>query len=179
MDISGIILCGGLSSRMGEDKGLVSYRGLALVEYSIFVLKELTDRIFLSTANPAYQKFGYPLIPDIVGPIGPMGGIFSCMSTLKVSDYFVLSCDIPNVTTDLARKLLGFANFYDVSVPLSEDNKVHPLFGYYSDRVMPYMKKQIDKKNFKMTDLLNKVKTNYFSISSDVLKNINFQKDVK
>lgn len=185
MDISGIILCGGLSSRMGEDKGLVSYQGLALIEYSISVLIELTDQIFLSTANPVYQKFGYPLIPDIVESIGPMGGVFSCMSALKVPDYFVLSCDIPHVTADLAKRLLSFANSYDVSVPVTEDNKIHPLFGYYSNRVLPYMKTQIDNKNFRMIDLLKKVKTNYLSISqnrslsSDMLKNINSRKDVK
>jgi molybdenum cofactor guanylyltransferase len=185
MDISGIILCGGLSSRMGEEKGLVSYQGAALIEYSIFVLNKLTDKIFLSTANPAYKKFGYPLIPDIIESIGPIGGIFSCMSTLKVADYFVLSCDIPHVTADLAKKLLSHANTYDVSVPVTEDNKIHPLFGYYSNRILPHIKKQIDNKNFKMIDLLYTVKTNYLSlsqnnpISPDLLRNINSKKDVK
>lgn len=68
--IVGIVLSGGKSRRMGQEKGLVKYRGKALIEYAIETLKPLCHELVISTANNDYAYFGLPMIaeeiPDMV-----------------------------------------------------------------------------------------------------------------
>jgi molybdopterin-guanine dinucleotide biosynthesis protein A len=62
--ITGIILAGGKSLRMGTDKGLVIFRDKPLVQYSIDLLGQFCDRILISSNNKAYSVFGYEIVPD-------------------------------------------------------------------------------------------------------------------
>ena len=68
-----IILAGGKSSRMKEDKGLVSFNGKMLVEHVIESIKKITGKIIIITANPAYKQFGYPCLEDEMKDKGPAG----------------------------------------------------------------------------------------------------------
>lgn len=184
MQLTGIILCGGKSSRMGEDKGLIKYMTKQLIEYPLEVVKQITSDIYLNTSNKHYEKFGYPLIPDIINELGPIGGIYSVMKTLKARDYFIISCDLPHVSVLLANKILEYASRYEIVVYKTAEHHVQPLFGYYSSRVVNNIEKQINSKNYKLIDLLEISNTCYIDISEQLLsvelfKNINTKKDVK
>jgi molybdopterin-guanine dinucleotide biosynthesis protein A len=73
MRFTAIILAGGKSSRMGQDKGLSFYRGRRMVEFVVEACKKLTSDIFISTNNPEYRFLGYELIEDNFKEIGPIG----------------------------------------------------------------------------------------------------------
>jgi molybdopterin-guanine dinucleotide biosynthesis protein A len=88
---------------MGRDKGLCLLNGKSLVGYAIDVLKEVCHPVLISANTIDYKSFGYPVIRDKVSGIGPLGGIYS--SLLKSSNElnFILSCDMPLISTDLVR----------------------------------------------------------------------------
>lgn len=103
-EITGIILAGGKSSRMGKDKGLCDFKGKALVSYAIETLRPLCGNLMIS-ANyfpEKYAEFDLPVIADEVKNIGPMGGILSCLKQSHTQHNLVLSCDTPFVTTDVS-----------------------------------------------------------------------------
>ena len=56
-DITGIILAGGKSSRMGTDKGFLKLNGKFFVEHSIAAISPLVSRIMIVSNNPAYDSF--------------------------------------------------------------------------------------------------------------------------
>src|SRR6202008_2205785 len=94
-EITAIILAGGKSSRMKEDKGLVYFNGKMLVEHVIASAKKMTTRIIIITANPAYRQFGYPCTEDEMKEKGPLGGIFTGLVHSSTKKNLVLGCDLP------------------------------------------------------------------------------------
>jgi molybdenum cofactor guanylyltransferase len=83
MQITGIILAGGQSSRMGTDKAMLQIDGKTLMERAIEICKPICHEILISSNNPKHENFGFTVIPDEIKNCGPMGGIYSCLKNLK------------------------------------------------------------------------------------------------
>ena len=78
-NISGYILAGGKSSRMGSDKGLMLLNKKAVIQHAIEQLEKSVKNIFIISNNIEYEKFGFKLIPDLIKDIGPAGGIYTAL----------------------------------------------------------------------------------------------------
>jgi len=86
--ITGIILAGGKSSRMGKDKGWVLFRKKPLIDYAVELLGGICQSIVISANNSAYDKLGLPVYHDIIPDSGPMGGIYTCLKTFFYQTKF-------------------------------------------------------------------------------------------
>ncbi len=148
--ITGIILAGGKSVRMGVEKGLVRFGGRHLIEHSIRVLEEVCDEILISENTNAYDFLGYKVIPDIHKNSGPMGGIFSALKHSKTDLNLVLSCDMPFISKDLFLALIENAKGKDVAVPWHGEEKYEPMCAVYHKNVLPVFEHFIQNKNFKI-----------------------------
>ena len=109
-NIPAYILCGGRSSRMGQDKGLVTLQESEFISYIINTLKNITDSIVLVTENEEYSRFKLPVIKDIYAEKGPLGGIHAALQHTHESQILVLSCDIPLLKSYVIRELIRFKN---------------------------------------------------------------------
>lgn len=69
--ITGILLAGGKSRRMGQEKGLVQFRNRPMIQYGIDLLSNYADRLLISSGNPEYDRFGLELVRDQVAGHGP------------------------------------------------------------------------------------------------------------
>ena len=98
MKTLGIILAGGLSSRMGEDKGIIQLDEYKIIEKIIYLIDPFCDELIISANNSNYDKFGLKVVNDKTERIGPMGGIISCMREGNSYLYLVMSCDTPNIS---------------------------------------------------------------------------------
>ena len=105
--IAGIILAGGKSTRMGEDKGLIFFNGKRLVEYSIDLLRNYCNRVIISSNNKAYREFGFPVVKDIISGIGPISGVTSALKNSPGEWNFILACDLPFLNGQLLDRLLN------------------------------------------------------------------------
>jgi molybdenum cofactor guanylyltransferase len=79
MQITGFILAGGQSSRMGTDKAMLQIDGKTLMERAIEICKPFCHEILISSNNPKHGNFGFAVISDEINNCGPMGGIYSCL----------------------------------------------------------------------------------------------------
>jgi len=166
-DITGIILAGGKSSRLGKEKGLCDFKGKALVSYAIDTLKPLCGQMMIS-ANyfpEKYAAFGIPVIADETKDIGPMGGIFSCLRKSNTRHNLVLSCDTPFVNTAVFQFLLKALKNEQVLTPAHETFLIEPLSAYYNINVIGNMETAIRNNQFKMMDLFKQVR--FKSINMD------------
>ena len=77
--ITGVILAGGKSSRMGFDKGLAILNGKPMIQYVIDVFEKLGLDIIIISNSPGYETFGYPIYNDLIPEKGPVGGIYTCL----------------------------------------------------------------------------------------------------
>jgi molybdopterin-guanine dinucleotide biosynthesis protein A len=167
MGVTGIILAGGNSSRMGTDKGLQELCGKPLINYSIQVLSEICDTIIISTSSVAYQSFGYKTVVDEIPGIGPMGGIYSALKQSKTEKNLVLSCDLPFVSKELLSHILKNSEGYQVAVPWEGDQHYEPLCGFYHLSILEQISIYIQNNNYKLPVLFEEVNINKLIINSN------------
>ena len=170
------ILCGGKSSRMQSEKGLVLYQNKPFVEHIIAAVLPISNNIQLITNTSDYDYLAYKKIKDIVVDKGPLGGIYTALVHSDSEINLILSCDIPLISTEILRELTGKHNSnFDVSV-FEDADRIHPLIGIYSTTILPVLKKAIDDNNLKMMGLLSKVVHQLLPIADEkrnLFKNIN------
>ena len=155
--ITGIILAGGESQRMGEEKGLVRFRGKPLIEYAVENLQKFTHDIIISANNQTYNYLGYTVFQDVYPNCGPMGGIYSCLLQSKSELAFVLSCDIPAINKGLVQYLIQSYHKEDVLVPTLDKVYPEPLCGIYHKNSAQMMLPFIQAKNYKLPDFFRTV----------------------
>lgn len=182
-NISAFILCGGKSSRMGTEKGLVNYNNQPFIQLVIDAIVPITTNIFLVTDNQEYTDFNYPLVADVYKNKGPVGGIFSALDRSETENNLILSCDIPKISTNVIKNYLinNISDQKDV-IFLSDDKNVYPLIGIYNKRVKPKLSEAISSNRIKLLSLLNELNCQVIKVNPrdfESLKNINTQDELK
>ena len=152
MQATGIILAGGKSSRMGEDKGLVLLNGKPMIQYVIEALKEVVSNIIIISNNASYNKFGVPVYSDIIKNKGPVGGIYTGLYHSTTELNFCISCDVPMVSSDFIFWLLNKSGNASITLPMCKD-KVHQMIGVYSKQVLSYFKESAEKEHLKLSQV--------------------------
>ena len=178
-NITGIILSGGKSSRMGSNKAFIPYQGELLIHRAVKILKPLCSELLISS-NQYDERFGHlKMIPDEIKEIGPIGGLFSCLKASRNKINLVIPCDAPNVTSDFYRQLLKQCGGVDAVIPRLPDGKLEPLIACYHSSVIPVMETQIVKKEYKLVSMLNVLKVHYLEVQdSAIFKNLNTPSDL-
>ncbi len=169
-------MCGGKSSRMESEKGLVLWRNKPFVNHIIEAVLPISSSIQLITNGNEYNDFPYPKVKDIILDKGPLGGIYSALEFSKTELNLILSCDIPLISTEILLELIQKHNIKNDITILADSNKIHPLIGIYSKNILPIIKQSIEENDLKMMHLLSKVNHEKIQIvdgKSHHLKNIN------
>ncbi|MFP5469983.1 MAG: molybdenum cofactor guanylyltransferase [Bacteroidia bacterium] len=180
MKITGIILAGGKSSRMGTDKGLAQYNNIPMIAHVIKALKPITDDVIIVTSNDQYNTFGYPVIADLIKDSGPLAGLYTGLFHSKNELNVCLSCDIPLISTEIILRLTETIKKKDAAIAL-HSNKIHPLIGVYKKHNYANAKKQIEQGNLRLKDFLNIINTHLEDVSDfnkSMFNNINTLKEL-
>lgn len=184
MEIGAIILSGGKSSRFGTDKGLVPFKGRPLIDYSLKISKQFAKDIIISANNNEYERFGFPIVPDIVKNAGPMGGIYAALQNSKQELNLILPCDTPYIDKSLIHLLINSYDQEDIVIFQTEDQRYHPLLGLYHKRMLPTLKKSLEKGHYKLIDLILELQYKIIPLKAQdenkkCFLNFNYEKDLK
>ncbi len=152
MQATGIILAGGKSSRMGEDKGLVLLNGKPMIQYVIEALKEVVSDIIIISNNASYNKFRVPVYSDIIKDKGPVGGIYTGLYHSTTELNFCISCDVPMISSDFIFWLLNKSGNASITLPMYKD-KIHQMIGVYSKQVLSNFKESTEKEHLKLSQV--------------------------
>lgn len=101
--IYGLVLAGGESRRMGQDKALLARDGQSQLAHVVALLEQVTDRVFVSARREQQketERSRFAQIIDRIEGIGPVAGILSALHEHPQADWLVVACDLPNI--DLA-----------------------------------------------------------------------------
>ncbi len=184
--ITGIVLAGGKSSRMGSDKSEMILNGKTLIEYSIDALKPLCDKIVISSNNFIYDYTGCEVWPDELPDGSPMMGIYSCLKRSSTEYNIILSCDMPLISTSLLAYLLEYASENDITVPNHGNQLIEPLCGIYRQACIPVLKGFIDKGNYRLNECIRSTSHRLVTIdyktptfSRNIFSNINTPDDFR
>jgi molybdopterin-guanine dinucleotide biosynthesis protein A len=163
-NITGIVLAGGKSSRMGTDKGVMELNGKKVIQYVLDALVPIVDDILIIANNDHYDNFAYPVYKDIIKDCGPMGGIYTGLINSTTMKNIVVSCDIPFITSPMLLHIISESGNYEITVP-KHDGRLEPLCAVYTKQCTGKFKELLEKKVWKMQEALNYFKTQQLNIS--------------
>ena len=176
MDTSaGFVLCGGRSSRMGRDKGLLPVDGKTLVERTAERVLAAAGSVTLIGAPERYRHLGLPVVPDLMADCGPIGGLYTALKMTRSEWTLLVACDMPGVTAEFLGELLAAAigRRSTCLVPETESGR-HPLCAVYHRRGLGAVEFSIQHKRFKMHDLVQLLEAASWPVrDAAVLENMN------
>ncbi|MBV5315405.1 MAG: molybdenum cofactor guanylyltransferase [Prolixibacteraceae bacterium] len=182
LNISGYILAGGKSSRMGTDKALLMFQNEPLLKHMIKLIEPFCNCVSISGQNANYSVFGAEIVPDLFSDCGPIAGIYSTLCHSKSEWNLLVSVDVPFVNDELLHYLISSTGDYDCIVP-KHDLGVEPLIGLYHKRVIPIIEDMIKGGDYKLMNLVQKLNTRFLDCNSLIksnsrlFMNINHPKD--
>ncbi len=109
MRCGAVVLCGGLSSRMGRPKALLPWRGRTMIEHAVGVLREATDAVVVVTsAELDLPPLPAKVVRDLAPRLGPLGGLRDGLEQLDAELAYATSTDAPFLTPEFVRAMLAF-----------------------------------------------------------------------
>jgi molybdopterin-guanine dinucleotide biosynthesis protein A len=135
--LSGAILSGGMSTRMGEEKGLAVLGGKPLVSYVARTLESVADEIVIAVARGMSRRYRevlgdeYTIAEDDRAGVGPLQGLVTALSAAEENTVIVSPCDTPFLKVDLCESIVSLARKRDGAVPRVRGN-FEPLHGVYA-----------------------------------------------
>lgn len=181
MKLTGIILAGGKSSRMGEDKGLMLFEDKPMIQYIIEVVKPLVKNIIIIANNKEYEQFGYSVYEDLIKDKGPLAGIYTGLKHSRTEKNLVLSCDVPFVDTNILNLLLDKCSDVDIVIP-EKEGRTHQLIGVYDKNCIDTFKDDLDNNQLKMKLAIKKMKFRVVdanNMENKIFNNINSKNDIE
>jgi molybdopterin-guanine dinucleotide biosynthesis protein A len=141
--LTGVVLCGGASTRMGTDKALLNIDGQPLVLRVTRVLSEVADPVLLAPGTPGrLGDLGYPEVGDAVQSSGPLGGMVASLRWSPHDLTAVVAVDMPFANPDVIRLLASLAGEYDAVVPVTS-NGPQPLHAVYARSALPVLERAL------------------------------------
>jgi len=126
-NITAVILAGGKGRRLGgQDKGLVSLNGKALITLILEKIKPQVSTIIINANRnqSTYAKYGYAVVSDDLDDYqGPLAGISSAMKQSQTSHILTLPCDSPYLTDNLVDRMLKSLDNSINNIVVAHDGK--------------------------------------------------------
>lgn len=161
MHISGVILAGGKSSRMGTTKSLLGIDGKPAIAYIADELKKFCDDTAVIANEPAaYQFLGLNVYRDRYEDKGPLAGIETAIYHIDADIYVLAACDMPFIDKNVFHDLIQSRGDAEAVIPVY-NNRMHPLSGIYTKNVLPHIQNMLDNDERKIRTLFNAITVNY------------------
>jgi molybdopterin-guanine dinucleotide biosynthesis protein A len=161
LTISGIVLAGGQSSRLGTDKSFVNVNGQTLIEQIVAKLDRLSGDVILVTDSPKkYDHLEVRLVGDIYPGKGALGGIYSGLRVATNAYSLVVACDMPFLDLNLLRYMILLARGHDVVIPKIRGFP-EPLHAIYSKSCLEPIERLLARGGLKIIDFFSEVRVRY------------------
>jgi molybdenum cofactor guanylyltransferase len=175
----GVVLCGGQSSRMGSDKGLLMLNDKTWTQKAIDTLSNFQIPIAISINKNQYHDYTSIFPVDILIPDdpslqlhGPLCGFLSVHLKYPEEDLLILACDMPLINTELISELLtkyGIETADDAFI-YTTDGEPEPMPGIYRSKGLAYIHQlystnQLSRHSMKY--MLEHIPTSFSSLPAD------------
>jgi molybdopterin-guanine dinucleotide biosynthesis protein A len=184
--VTGAILAGGLSKRMGKDKSLLEVGGKRVIDRTVELFGSVFSCVIIITPDPVtYAYLGVRMAADLLPGHGALSGIHSALFHATTSHVFVVACDMPMLNPMVIRHIIEPPGRWDVVVPRIGDY-LEPLHARYARTCLKPIEQSLSGGSRKITDFFEKVQVKYVqeeelrSLDPDLLsfRNINTPEDL-
>ena len=157
--VSGVILAGGKSRRMGgSPKALIPFGGRPLIEHIAETLRSvLSDCLVVTNTPDLYVSLGLPMVSDAFPEGGSLGGIYSGLRAAPGDHALCVACDMPFLSAPLVAHLAGRAAEADVVIP-DAGGELQTLHAVYAKSCLPAMERRLRAGQLKIVGLFDDVR---------------------
>jgi molybdopterin-guanine dinucleotide biosynthesis protein A len=188
-DVTGFILAGGKSTRMGMDKAFVDFEGRTLLARALDVARSVTRDVCIVGAEEKFAPFA-PVVKDVFRDRGPLAGIHAALRSSATELNFVLAVDMPFVSSAflqyLIREARNMGGGVSMVVPRSK-GRWEPLCAVYRRKFADAVEKALLAGRNKIDWLFNAAETRVIDqqeldqagFSTSIFRNMNTPEELE
>lgn len=156
-EVSGVVLAGGKSKRMGTDKRHLSVHGKPLLDRVTSVLLELFPEVLLVLAEEDIEISNerIRIVTDLIPGCAAVGGLYTGLYHSRYPRVFVVACDMPFINPAVIELFLQESDATDI-VLAQLVTGLQPLHGLYSKRCLPILKEMIEARDLRLQNIADK-----------------------
>lgn len=170
--VTGVLLAGGKSRRMGEDKRFLSVGEKTLYEHSLAVLRSIFQSVVVVIAqdSPPIES-EVPVLRDLIPDCGSLGGLYTGLKQAMTPSVFAVACDMPFLDPVTVRYFLNVQGEADV-VMAKLQNGLQPMHALYHRRCLPVMDSLIQTHELKIQQLADHPSLRVRLVTADELSGL-------
>jgi len=143
--MTGLIIAGGKSIRLGQDKRFMKLGGRTCVERVLDAYDRLFDEVLIvADSADAFRSMGVRVVVDVIPGRAAMGGLYTGLYYAKCQRVFAAAADMPFISPAAIRVVLAAAELGDIVIP-EVQGKLHPM--------LPALRELVETDELKIQDL--------------------------
>jgi molybdopterin-guanine dinucleotide biosynthesis protein A len=156
--LSGVVLAGGLSERMGTDKALVEFEGQPLWrrQYNLLAQAGAAERLLSVRVDQKWPPLEVTRVTDAAADLGPLAGIAAALAKTRHSHLLVLAVDMPRVPLAWFARLRERCAERIGVVGVREDGAYEPLAAIYPQAILPLVRAAISDRELSLQKLVER-----------------------
>ncbi len=160
--LSAIILAGGKSRRIGQDKNRLMLGGQTLLKRSIQTASKLSNDIVIVTSQPGQVRkpANARVARDILPGGGALSGLHAGLHNAQHNYALAIACDMPFINLRLLRYMAIVSPGYDAVVPFWQ-NEAEPLHAIYARACLPAITELLQSGGGRIIELYSRVNVRY------------------
>jgi len=159
--VTGVVLAGGASRRMGRDKAFLELEGRPLIGIVIERMARVCAEVLLVAGAPRpYAALGVPVVEDRFRGVGVLGGLHAGLEAAAHDLVLAVACDMPFLRPGLLRAFVAWAEGFDAAV-LRRGEQVEPLHAAYRRTCLPAVEAAICAGQRRVVSFFPQVRVRY------------------
>jgi molybdopterin-guanine dinucleotide biosynthesis protein A len=152
--MTGVLVAGGQSRRMGRDKRFLELGGQSLLHRALSVLQGLFPEVLIALAEPLPQltRQGYRVVLDLIPNCATLGGLYTGLASAGHPRIFAVGCDMPFLNPEVIRRLAGLGAQVDIAMPRLATG-LQPMHAVYSKACLPHLERMAGAQELKVQAL--------------------------
>ena len=155
IDMTGVLLAGGKSRRMGEDKRYLVVGEQTLLERGLAVLSSIFQEVLVVIAQDSPPlDVDARVVRDLVPDCGSLGGLYTGLTQATTPYIFVVACDMPFLDQAVISQFTSRRTTADI-VMAKLAARLHPMHALYGKGCLPAMEQMILARQLKIQEMVS------------------------
>lgn len=155
IEVTGVLLAGGKSRRMGEDKRYLVVGEQTLLERGLVVLRSIFQEVLVVIAQDSpLLDVDARVVRDLVPDCGSLGGLYTGLTQATAPCIFVVACDMPFLDQAVIAQFTSRRATADI-VMAKLAGRLHPMHALYGKRCLPALEQMIRARQLKLQEMVS------------------------
>ena len=155
VEVTGLILAGGKSRRLGIDKRFLEIGGRTCMQRVLDAYRGIFDEILIvADAVEPFESLGVRVVVDLIPGRAALGGLYTGLHYAASERVFAAAGDMPWINPEAIRIVLDQACSGDIVIPDAE-GKLQPLHAVYAKACLPFLRTLVESGTLRVQDLCN------------------------